>query len=282
MSKLNDYSDETNREFEEAMFQNFQFVYAFANKYKENIGSVFSENEVRLRTDFIKGLWYRSYYWLEIIDKLRLTNFQAFACANRGLLEIVVDLALLHNDKSNTSALKLDSWSQSQKFKAAEGITKSFERKSLEIPQTYEMFSDFIDGNKSSVENARKTYWKTDKKPNGRHPERWTGSETLLTDVVKADEILGNTIVEILDETLEQYYETQYRQMNWFIHSGISSFQNKLEEDFSLDCAFFLKGCADLGLLSTHIVLKDFKLDEYIPNYYQTLKELNHKRLFST
>lgn len=93
------------------------------------------------------------------------------------------------------------------------------------------------------------------------------------------DRILENSVSELFGAPLTQYYRTEYKRMSWYIHSGVSSFWNLPAEAYPTLSAFFLDGCANFGLLSTHIILKDFGLTEHLPDYYSQLENLENARL---
>ena len=274
MKKAGKFSIEECEAFAQSNFQNLQLVYNFVEKYKNAITSVLPKPEVGFRDTCIKGLWSRIYFWLFSLNRLNATkDFQAFASANRALLEITVDLSLLHKDSTNSSGWKMHWWGLSEKLKAAEQIVKYFTEQDLEVPNEYSEQKDFIDREKANVLHMRKILW------NDKHPNRWTGNGNLFDDLVVADKFLGDSVIELLKMSLTQYYRTEYRKMNWYVHSGVASFWNLPKEAFPLFSAFFLKSCADFAFLSTQIVIKDFGLNAHLPNYLQEVENLNLDRL---
>ena len=58
------------------------------------------------------------------------------------------------------------------------------------------------------------------KRQTNKHPERWTGRVNLLEDVNAADLLLGDKIRSYLGVNLEQFYEFDYRRLNWFVHGS--------------------------------------------------------------
>jgi hypothetical protein len=61
-----------------------------------------------------------------------------------------------------------------------------------------------------------------------------------------------------LRKSLTEYYRTEYRMMNWQIHSGLAIVTRLPPEAYSLIAANSLLWCADLAMLITQIVLIDF------------------------
>ena len=276
MNDSDNLSLEKSQSFAQANFQNIQLVYNFAEKHKNSITSVFPKPANRHRDVCVKGLWSRVFFWLNTLNRLDQTrDFQAFGSANRALLEIAVDLSLLHQDKTNSSGWKMWWWSESEKLQGAEQIVRFFTEQSLDIPDVYSEQQEFIKRKKTHVVEMRSILW------NGKHPKRWTGNGNLFDDLVIADTFLGNTASEILGKSLTEYYRTEYKKMNWYIHSGVASFWDMPKEAFPLFSGFFLKGCADLAILSTQIAMKDFGLSEHLPNYRQELEDLGFERMES-
>jgi hypothetical protein len=262
-------------DFCEAKFQSAEIVFNFAGNHLDAINSVFPRNEFGFRDSCVKGLWYRAYSWLESLTKLNSPkDYQAFAAANRGLFEITVDLALLYDDKTNSSGWKMWWWNLSEKLVGAEILVAYFNEQSIEIPDVYSEQQEFIKREKDSILHMRSQLWNTVK-----HPKRWSNNGSLFDELKNVDRILETSILKLFGMSLTQYYRTEYRRMNWYIHSGVSSFWNLPAEAYPTLSAFLLDGCANFGLLSTHIVLKDFGLAEHLPNYYEQLQKLETAKL---
>jgi hypothetical protein len=62
-----------------------------------------------------------------------------------------------------------------------------------------------------------------------------------------------------MGSSFEEYYRTEYRKINWRIHSGTNVFWNLPAEAYYLICRFGLKSSADLSMLSTKTVFLDFE-----------------------
>ena len=270
------FSIEQSEAFAQANFQNIQLVYNFAEKHKNSITSVFPKPATGHRDTCVKGLWSRVYFWLSSLNKLNsVRDFQATGSANRALLEIAVDLSLLNQDQTNSSGWKMWWWSLSEKLQGAEQIIGFFAKQKLDIPDTYSEQQNFINREKTHILEMRNILW------NGKHPKRWTGNGTLFDDLIIADKFLGNDAFEILGKSLTEYYRTEDKKMNWYIHSGVASFWDMPKEAFPLFSGFFLKGCADFAILSTQIVMKDLGLNEHLPSYGQELEKLELDRMES-
>jgi hypothetical protein len=72
--------------------------------------------------------------------------------------------------------------------------------------------ADFVHRDGEGIRQTRARLWPDPKKlGKGKHPERWS-NRTLLEDCREADRLHRLT--------LEEFYETYYRRMNWSIHGS--------------------------------------------------------------
>ncbi len=209
------------------------------------------------RTSCMKRLWIRAYLWMNTLRRLTdPLDFQAIAVGNRTLLEILVDLILLQSDKTHESAAKMFWWGESEKLQASEQIFNFFNGR---VPDEFEAQRIFYTARKSEIETMRKTWW-PDKDPT-QHPKRWTGRRSLFKDIGQADEICNPEICAEIGSTISEYFQTQYRKMNWQIHSGVVSLGDQPPEAFYLTVGFAFRRCADFAMLCTRIMLSDFDID---------------------
>lgn len=254
---------EETKAFATGLFQGSQIVSQYMKDRYPLIEAVIIKSEAGHREASIKGLWMRAYAWMQTLGKLNdPLDFQAISVGNRALLEITVDLVLLHHDKTNESGWKIFQWNVSEKMKASEQIVNFYREQGLNVPDRYEAQEIFYRDEKSIVDNIRVTLWPNKKNPGKPvHPDRWTGNGSLFDDVVKADHLYGSVIKADIDSTLVEYYRTEYRKMNWRIHSGVAGFWNQPPQSYNLLCGFALKWCADFAMLCTKIILNDFGFD---------------------
>lgn len=271
---------EESKAFATGLFQGAQIVSHYMKDRYPLIEGVIIKTETGHREACLKGLWMRAYAWMQTLEKLDgPLDFQAVSVGNRALLEITVDLVLLHHDKTNESGWKMFWWNLSEKLKASEQIVNFYTEQGLLVPDTYEAQKIFYRDEKSIVDNMRITLWPYKKNPSKPvHPDRWTGNSNLFPDTEKADQLYGSVIKTDVGSTLVEYYRTEYRKMNWRIHSGVASFWNQPPEAFNLVCGFALKWCADFGMLCTKIILNDFEFDAALEGLKQEWEEIKRQR----
>ena len=200
--------------------------------------------------------------------------FQAIVTGNRALLEMLVDIILLHKDKSNLSGLKFHWWAESEKLKAALVTLRFFNDCGEAVPDEYQPLEQFVKTQKAITEKERTNLWG---KPT--HPRRWTGRGNLFDDIVEADRIFGKEIIGDLKTSLTRYYRTEYPRMNWQIHSGSAAFGNLPPQSFSILCASAYKWTADLAMFATKVVLVDFGLLDVLPRLTEDWENVKKQRL---
>ncbi len=233
----------------------------------------------RLRNDFLTGLWYRAFAWIKSISMINhICGLQAFATANRALLEFSVDMIFLSNDKTNSNGEKLFWFMQSEKLKVAENLVSYGQINNR--PDLVAVWNNFAINNRIIIKEKRKLYWDSGIKFNANvHPnKRWTGSSDLKVDVVEADKVFEALIRKSLGMKLENYYKTEYSRVNWLIHSGTSSFWNLPAESFEAEACLNFIFIASFGVLCSEIILRDFEINKYWENYENEITELNNQR----
>jgi len=244
--------------FADAFYSGVQIVAEHMKECSGMIEGVRVKDDTPARDATIQGLWFRARAWMQSLEALNHTkHFQAISAANRALLEILVDLILLHHDKTNGLGWKIHQWGISERMKRAEQIVDFYQAAGRPVPAEDALVETFYKNEKAHVDRMRLNLWPT-KKNKPEHPKRWTGSSDLSVDVGASDRLHGAEIQSQLGVSLLEYYRTRYRQMNWYIHSGTASFWNVPPEGFDLVVGFALRDCADLAMLSTKIVLTDF------------------------
>lgn len=212
----------------------------------------------------------RVHYWMSSLAKMNsVKDIQSVCTGTRSLLELAVDMVLLHRDPTDESALKIGAWAQSAQLKYLKQ-SHDFTRRRDATPATVPYDSHFIQHHQTNIEETRKRLWPS-KSQTSRHPERWTGRRSLLEDVREADRVLAEEIRRFVRGGLEEFYECNYRRLNWFVHgSGYTgySYYPYLTQVLYLTCSTGHDDCVYLGLLCSHIYLKeiDFSPNEQRPN----------------
>jgi len=260
-----------------AMFAGIQLYREYMQKCEPMIMAVLPRSAVKHRDDAIRAVWIRAYAWMQSLELLNHTkHIQAISAGNRSLLEFSVDLVLLHTDPTNSSGWKMYHLAFSERLKAAEQLVAFYGAGN--VPAVHSEAESFIRREKNSIDSMRKTLWPHAKNPSKAvHPDRWTGKD-LFGDVKDADAVYGDQIKASLGMSLAEYYRTEYRRMNWLIHSTMAGVTNLDRIFYSNAAVLALKWCQDLAMFCTQITLKDQQFHDAINDLNAQWRELRRQR----
>jgi hypothetical protein len=242
--------------------------------------TVLPRQATRHRDESLSGLWYRSWGWVQSLKLLNSTkHVQAHLAGNRALLEITTDMILLHRDPTNKSGWMYVQWGQSEKWKTAEQTLNFYAGQGIPIPEIHEDTEKFYKDYAASVADTRRNLW-PDKKDSskGIHPARWTGRSDLFRDVEEADRVYGAEIKVDLGVSLTEYYRTEYRRMNWLIHSGAPGWWNIEAPGISIMSGLSLRASATLAMLCTKVMLLDAGYNHAIEDLRRQWEKVNDDR----
>lgn len=220
-------------------------------------------NKTSDRDVYIHGLFLRAVAWMLSLNNLNHgKHFQAIISGVRSLLEITTDLILLHYDNTNASAWRMRWWGLSSKLKAAKAVINFYATRAKKaVPYEDEDIVLFVQNEEAVISDMRQKLWPDLSDPNkGRHPERWTDRRTLLQDVQEADRLHGTVIESHLGSNLEEFYETEYRRMNWNVHgSGLTGIRDIPPEGVNVMCGLGYLWGARLSMICIDVVLRDLQ-----------------------
>lgn len=259
------------------MFAGVQLYLEYMRKCHHMIMSVLPRPTLGYRDNAVKAGWLRAYAWMQSLELLNHTkHIQAISAGNRSLLEFTVDLVLLHTDPTNNSGWKMHHLAFSERLKAAEQLVEYYGPGN--VPPAHAEAESFIRREKASIEHMRQQRWPSKKDPSkGTHPERWTG-RNLFDDVQAADAAYGDQIRQSLNMPLAEYYRTEYRRMNWMIHSAMAGVTNLDRIYYSGAAGLALKWCQDLAMFCTQITLRDQQFNDAIDDLNAQWQQLRHQR----
>jgi hypothetical protein len=277
---VSEASIEHTNAFADGFYGGIQIVADYMKSRSELLNCVLDRPATGYRDACLKGLFMRARAWMYSLEKLnQVRHIQAISVANRALLEITVDMLLLHHDKTNESGNRMYWWGQSERMRAAEMLVDYYTELGLPVPDEYKPLETAYRSDKATVDQMRISLWPYSKDPTKpRHPDRWTGRANLFEDIKVVDQLFGPSIKSDLGATLTQYYRTEYRKMNWQIHSGIAGFWSIPLTGMYIICGFAFKWCADFGMLCTKTILTDFGFDLALDELKQEWEDVKIKR----
>jgi len=266
--------------FADGCYSEIKLVSEYMKQRIPLIDGVIKNPSTPYRDDCLKVLFLRANVWIQTLVKLNQPNdFQAICAANRALLEITVDIYLLHHDKTDNSGQMMYWWMQSAKIKSAQTILEYYNKMKISLPKEHQIIQEFYEHNKTDVEKKRIEFWSSKKNPNNpRHPERWTGKSSLIGDVKIVDQYYGSDIKNDLGRSLEEFYSIEYQKLNWYIHSGITGSWGMTSEGFHIICGSAYTYCADFGMLCTKVLLSDFGFIDILDGLRREWDQIKNNR----
>jgi hypothetical protein len=260
-----------------AMFAGIQLYREYMKKCEPMIMGVLPRPALKHRDGAVQAVWIRAYAWMQSLELLNHTkHIQAISAGNRSLLEFAVDLVLLHTDPTNNSGWKMYHLAFSERLKAAEQLVDFYGAGN--VPTVHSEAESFIQREKIPIDDMRRTLWPNAKNPSKAvHPDRWTGRD-LFRDAEAADAAYGTQIKSSLKISLTEYYRTQYRRMNWLIHSAMAGVTNLDRIYYSTAAVLALKWSQDLAMFCTQITLKDQQFHDAIDDLNEQWQELRRDR----
>lgn len=230
------------------------------------------------RDKALSMIWSRTRAWLHTFDALNQTkHYQAMAVGCRTLFETFVDVALVHNSTHDEAAEKMFFHAESAKLKNADIACQFFANCKLDVPAEYAPLEMFVRGEKQRIENQRSIYWPNRKNP-CKHPERWSGNSSLEADVDIVDRLCGTFVETELNMTLAKFYNTEYRKINWHIHSGMAGIDMMPAEFFDITAGFALKWSSEFASMIAKMIMIDLELNKGLPNFDEYWKNLKFAR----
>jgi len=263
-------SDDSISEFDR-LKKNLSLVAFYMNELHERLLALplFMNHDREKR---ILALYQRSLAWIRTLTVLDKTTYlQAIVASTRALLETTIDIVLMHHDKTTNSSEKMEAWEESGKLKAAQALISYFRRSKKPIPDLYSQLVSFVDKNQSIILNERNIHWPCTK---GKHPERWTGSSSLLDDIRIVDKS-EKSIFEIeLGFCLEEFYEAMFRPLCWNIHgSALGGIRGLNANGFhSIICTSY-KWSSDLSMLGAKYVIAEIGQPQFLQEWDVVNKE---------
>jgi hypothetical protein len=219
------------------------------------------------KENYVLGLSYLVKGWMQTLKKLNEPkDIQAIMTCTRSMVEITVDLIHLHKDETAETLTRMVEFDRWQKYRSARAVVTFYGRfdPPQAVPDKYQELEDYFRKNQAGAERARRELW-----PNINNPQRWSG-KNLLDDVKTADKLLGHHIEQETGSSLEEFYETEYRKLHWYVHgSGLSGYWNISADALSLMCAMGFWWSCDLAMLCFQVILTEFKItkaDEELHN----------------
>lgn len=218
------------------------------------------------REQAILGLYYRSIGFCRTAIELKsVIHQQTLTSAERSVIELYVDMELIHRNAIPNGIEKFKAFTDVQKLKAARRMEVFFaENPDLDSqPSKASAHREFIKNNATRIETAVEQLW-----GKGAKPVDWSG-----LDLVNRS--------RKLDTNIEYLVIKDYDRRNFAVHTGLAGVLNLSPANFEAMCAFALNVIGDCLLAELHILGSELKLEAAIPNYATILEELDRVQVFA-
>ncbi len=218
------------------------------------------------RETVILGLYYRSLGFCRTAIELKsVVHQQSLTSAERSVIELYVDMELVHGNAIADGIEKFNVFMEYQKLKAARRIDTFFvENSALDAtPSRAAVHREFIANNSARIDADVARLWGVRGKP-----EHWSGLN--LIDRSKK-----------LDKHAEYLVIKDYDRRNFSVHTGLAGVVNLNAAAFASMCAFALNLIGDCMLLELHILGKELRLDDAIPHYQEALEAIDRVQVYA-
>ncbi len=218
------------------------------------------------RETILLGLYYRSIGFCRTATQLKSAiHQQSLTSAERSVIELYVDMELIHRDAIPDAVEKFNAFTDVQKLRAARRIDRFF-TENLELdsdPSRAVVHRDFIKNNAPRIEAQTERLW-----GKGAKSDHWSG-----LNLLDRSKKLGKDIALLVVK--------DYDRRNFAVHTGLAGILNLTQANFEAMCAIALNLIGDCVLGELHILGKEFRFEQAIPRYDEILDELDRVQVYA-
>jgi hypothetical protein len=218
------------------------------------------------REKVILGLYYRSVGFCRTALALKsVVHQQSLTSAERSVIELYVDMELVHRNAIPDAVAKVIAFADWQKLKAARRMDKFFtDNPALDRqPSKATVHRAFIASDEQRIVQQTAQLWGQNAKP-----EHWSG----LNLVDRATK---------LDKDIEYLVMKDYDRRNFYVHTGLTGIVNLSKENFEQLCMFALTMIGDCMLKELEILGDELKLSQAIPGYDDALAGIKRVQTYA-
>jgi hypothetical protein len=234
----------------------------FAKKFLNPVlGTQLSLSE---REAVIVGLYYRIIaYCRSLLVLNKATHFQSVASATRSILEIYLDMEILHRDVFADGAMRIVSFTEMQKLKAAKKTLKFFEDNPQfdPSPSPIDTLRDYVKNNETRINAQTENLWGKDRKGKLKAPEHWTERD-----------LKGRAVV--LGKSFELLVNEGYDQRNFLVHTGLAGVAGLNSTHFTILCALSYKTVNECLLGAFRVLVSELNMKATLEPFDEQLEQL--------
>ena len=211
------------------------------------------------RQKVILGLYYRSVGFCRTAIELKsVIHQQSLTSAERSVVELYLDMELVHRDAIPDAVTKVIAFADWQKLKAARRKI-AFYTKYPDLdrtPSKATVHREFLANHEQRIVDQAAALWGPKAKP-----EHWSG-----INLIERGERLGKDV--------EYLVMKDYDRRNFYVHTGLTGVFNMSKQNFAQLCMFALTMIGECMLKELPILGAELKLSEAISGYDETVKNL--------
>jgi hypothetical protein len=213
----------------------------------------------------LRDTYFRMCLWFSGMAKLDSPMyFQQAAVATRCLFELLLDLKILSNDKTNVELNKFMAFPQIEKYNKAK-VTIDFFEKHPDLPSPdlskKKIWITDPKNSEATIENNIRKYWGLNIKGRPNVPKNhWTGMD-------------AKSRAKNLGIKYERFYIETYYWLSWYVHPGSTGYQGFDEDTFKAAFGMSHSLAQEIFLEATLICSHEFKLTS-LDNLKKTIPQI--------
>jgi hypothetical protein len=218
------------------------------------------------REKVILGLYYRSVGFCRTAIELKsVVHQQSLTSAERSVIELYVDMELVHRDAIPDAVEKAIAFADWQKLKAARRRDEFFTKNPAldKTPSKATAHRAFIASDEQRIVALVAKLWGAKAKP-----EHWSGINLIDRS-------------QKLDKDVEYMVMQDYDRRNFYVHTGLTGVFNMSKENFEQLCMFALTQIGECMLKELVILGKELKLAQAIGGYEESLEAIKQVQTFA-
>ena len=236
------------------------------SKFAESVINPVLRGQLNLsdREKAIVGTYYRMYTWLKSMTVLNNSiHFQGAATATRALIELLIDIKIIMEDKTGNLIKKFHAFPEVEKFRFAENLVSFKDTHPGASNIDVSLQRTFVNksGRKQNIEKIVIKYWGKNKKGKPNYPQHWTGKK-----IKERAKDLGFRY--------EELYMKSFPFLSWYVHSGSTGYAGLNKE--AIDACFGLSHSVaqEIFLEGMLICAMEMKISEAIIKFSKFVEDL--------
>jgi hypothetical protein len=217
------------------------------------------------------GLYYRILGFCKTVMLLKaIVHQQSITSAERSVLELYVDMELLHGAAVEHAVDKIITHIDVQKLKAARRVVQFYaDNPDLDAKPSYSLpHQDFIAKWADLTMQKAEILWGKDKKGKTILPDHWSGLN-----------LPGRA--ERIDKALQDRGAQGYDMRNFAVHTGLSGVVNFEKAHLEMQCALSLKDIGECAAAAIKIIGQEFHLYKGMPDFFERLDAVGESPVFA-